>query len=529
MAKTKIRGVTIELGADFTEVTDAFKQVTKEANSVDKSLKDVNKLLKLDPSNVELLGQKQEYLEQAIDLTTKRLEEEQKMLSALPTNPNGEMTEQQKALTREIEATKQKLDGYQSELGQTEEALKGASNETTSFGDVLKATLTADAIKAFGQAIIDLGKQMWQLGVDTRAYADDVLTLSTTYGMTTDAIQEYQYMSELTDTSLETITGSVTKLTKSMSSAASGTGDAYNAFEQLGINIYNADGTMRDANDVFTEAVGKLGDVENETQRNSLAMDLFGRSAMELNPLIDVGSEGLARYADEAHAVGYVLDGETLDALGATDDAMQRANKAVETVKKQVGAYLAPVIADITEAFAEWAKSVDWKKVGDVITATVTAIGKAIKWLIDVFGTIIDVGSTVGKTLKDIFTGQFKFPHIPLPHFGISPYGWKIGDLLKGSIPRLDIQWYRKAMNNGMVLDQPTIFGMDKRGNLLGGGEAGKEVIIGYNSLMDAFKSAGNGTTINIVVNEATNAQATADLVLTKLQMQTASYGRMWK
>ena len=96
----KVRGITIELGADFTQVTDAFNKVTKELGGVDKSLKDVNKLLKLDPSNVELLAQKQGYLEEAISLTAQKLLEEQKMLESMPTDANGELTEQQKALRR---------------------------------------------------------------------------------------------------------------------------------------------------------------------------------------------------------------------------------------------------------------------------------------------------------------------------------------------------------------------------------------------------------------------------------------------
>ena len=95
---TKIRGITIELGADTTQLTKAFKDISKELNTVDKSLKDVNKLLKLDPKNVELLGQKQEYLTKAIDLTQQKLEEEKKLLAEMPSADDGSMTEQQKAL-----------------------------------------------------------------------------------------------------------------------------------------------------------------------------------------------------------------------------------------------------------------------------------------------------------------------------------------------------------------------------------------------------------------------------------------------
>ena len=83
MAGTKIRGITIQLGADYTKVTEAFNKVSKELSGVDRSLKDVNKLLKLDPKNVELLSQKQGYLKEAIDLTTQKLAEEKKILSEI--------------------------------------------------------------------------------------------------------------------------------------------------------------------------------------------------------------------------------------------------------------------------------------------------------------------------------------------------------------------------------------------------------------------------------------------------------------
>ena len=529
MANTRIRGITIELGADFSEVTEAFKSVTKQCNEVDKNLKDVNKLLKLDPKNVELLGQKQSYLNEAIKLTEKRLEEEQKMLNALPKDPNGNMTEQQKALTREIEATRQKLNNYKTDLKQTKDAIKEAESGTSQFKETLKALVTADLFKNMVNGAKQLATEIWNLGKDTAGYADEVMQLSTQFGMTTDAIQEFRYMSELTDTSLETITGSMTKLTKNMQSATKGTGDAYNAFQQLGIDVLNADGSMRDANDVFAEAIDKLGGVENATERDALAMNIFGKSAMDLNPLIAVGSEELANYAEEAHNMGYVLDTETLEALGATDDAMQRASKAIDAAKNQIGVYLAPVVAQITQAIADFASRVDWQAVGNAISSCMSVIGKAISGTITVIEKLIEIVGKVVNALKDLFTGKYEFPKIKLPHPYISPRGWKLTDLLtEGSIPSIGIDWYAKGME-GMVLDKPTIFGMDKNGNLMGGGEAGREVIIGENNLLNAIRSATSGTTINIVVNEATNAQETADLVMNKLQLQTSQYGRSWK
>ncbi len=95
-------------------------------------------------------------------------------------------------------------------------------------------------------------------------------------------------------------------------------------------------------------------------------------------------------------------------------------------------------------------------------------------------------------TIKGFFSGmKLNFPKIKMPHFKISPAGWKIGDLLEGKIPKLDVQWYAKAMDNPMIMTKPTIFGYNgATGELMGGGEAGSEVVTGTNTLMNMIQSA---------------------------------------
>ena len=106
----KIRGITIELGADTTQVTQSFKELRSSLSKTQSALNDVQKVLKLDPSNTELLKQRQEYLAKAIEDTSKKLEEEKKMLQQLQDADNADQTiEQQRALQRDIVATTDKL------------------------------------------------------------------------------------------------------------------------------------------------------------------------------------------------------------------------------------------------------------------------------------------------------------------------------------------------------------------------------------------------------------------------------------
>ena len=121
------------------------------------------------------------------------------------------------------------------------------------------------------------------------------------------------------------------------------------------------------------------------------------------------------------------------------------------------------------------------------------------------FNTARDKIKGVADKIKGFFKGNISMPKIKLPHFSVKPKGWKIGDLLQGSIPKLGIDWYAKAMNNPMVMTQPTIFGYNaSTGKLQGGGEAGSEVVSGTNTLMNMIgavvENKTNGQTERIIV-----------------------------
>ena len=540
---TKIRGITIELGADYSQVTDAFKKVTKELNQTTKSLKDVDKLLKLDPSNVELLAQKQGYLEDAIEQTSQKLLEEKTILENLPKGEDGEQTEQQKALAREIEATSLQLQKYQTELEATKSDSESASVATEELAKDVKesgesAEKSSSKWEKFTKAVtgINQGLELVKKGFgamkgiydefvgDTVALADELLTQSTITGLSTDALQEYSFMAELVDTDVSTITGSLAKMTKNMSSAKDGTGSSAEAFKALGVAVTDSNGELRSTDEVFGEVLNALGEMSNETEKNALAMDIFGKSAMELNPLIAVGAEGIEEYKNQAHEMGYVLSEETLGSLGDVDDTLQMLNNQFTSVKQQIAVALLPVVEEITKAFLDWASSVDWVQVGNTIKTVVGKIGNVIKALTPIVQAVIDVVSIIISKLVEFFTMEWKIPKIKLPHFGISPRGWKIGDLLKGSIPKLTIDWYAKAMDNGIVLDGATIFGMNKNGQLMGGGERGREVIIGE----DRFRQMTSNT-ITINITESMNPEATAKAVMNKLQLAYAQEGRTWR
>lgn len=374
MASGRIKGITIEIDGNVTPLQKALNEADKSLKDTQAELRDVNKLLKLDPTNVTLLQQKHELLTKAIEETNGRLKTLKDALGQM-----DEGTEEYSKLQREIIATEQslgKLEGQQDEvnvalsggeipeaagdmedLGEatddaTEEARDGAQG-WSGFKQVL-ADLATSVIKSAIDGMKKLGKAISDSVVDSAAYADEIMTLSSQTGIATDKLQEYQYMAELVDVDVSTITGSLRKLTMQMDSASTGSGSAAEAFDTLGISVTDAEGNLRSNQDVFAEVIDALGEIENTTERDALAMDIFGKSAQELNPLIEAGSEGIAEFAQEARDAGYVLDDETLESLGAVDDEMKRFESRTTAVKNNLVSAFAPALADAGEKVNEF-------------------------------------------------------------------------------------------------------------------------------------------------------------------------------
>ena len=279
------------------------------------------------------------------------------------------------------------VNGLTSKLGiQLPESMKSSMNAMGSL-DASSLAL-AGGFAAVAAAIVKVEKAMISMTKESASFADNIITLSMQTGQSTQQLQEFAYASELIDVSVDTLQGSLTKLTNNMQNTMNGTGNAKASFEALGVSVTNADGSMRSANDVFYETIDALGQVKNETERDAMAMDIFGRSAQDLNPLIIQGSKTIKAYADEAHNMGYVLDDEALSALGAVDDAYQRLQKTQEGVKNQLAVEFAPYLEEFY---------------GDV-TTMVKDGGKAIKdsGIVDAFGMLLETVGDILNPMSDL-------------------------------------------------------------------------------------------------------------------------------
>ena len=261
------------------------------------------------------------------------------------------------------------IDGFGKDVKKAADETNGAKDGLSEFSDTLAGLKDSVAAGDIGGIVSSLGamkgllvggaivsglkevaEKIWDVAKAGAAYADDILTMSTVTGLSTDALQEYQYMADLVDVSVETITGSITKLTRNMLQAKDGTGEQAEAFAALGIQITNADGSLRDAQEVWDEVITALGQMSNETERDAYAMVLMGKSAQDLNPLIEAGADKINALRQEAHEAGAVLDEDMLATLGEMQDAFDRLSQQTDAFERILAGTLAPTITDIVNA-----------------------------------------------------------------------------------------------------------------------------------------------------------------------------------
>ena len=417
------------------EYRQALGNINGSLNILNAESKRLQEQFKGNEDSLEALTATNKNLNKIVDELTKKQELQQEQLKKL-TEAYGENDARTMRMAKAVKDTEAALLKQKRALEESKDAVENfgqeeskAEENTQDLGDALndiggkfgislpkemtntlngmlkidtQTLVTIGTFAALAAAVVEVEKALISLTIESAAYADEILTQSAVTGLSTEALQEYQYAAELVDVSLDTLTSSQTKMIRSMDAARRGSKEQAEAFDKLGISVQNADGTLRDAQDVFSDAIDALGAISNETERDAIAMTIFGRSARDLNPLIKAGSDGLRELAQEAHDVGYVMGEEALDALGAVDDQLQRMNRSGEALKNQIAVGMAPAVENLmkkgTDLFVRLQEAAEGSGILEVFGALLDVVS-ALEPLFDVlFGTAED-GVPVLQTL----------------------------------------------------------------------------------------------------------------------------------
>lgn len=381
------------LNSEMRKVQSAYAQ---NADSVE-ALSAKNDVL---GRKISTQTEKIEYLRAALQQSAEKYGEADKRTMQWQASLNNAEAELNN-LNNQFDENKQKIAESGKEMGNLGDVVNGLTSKLgIQLPDSMKQSMNAmgslDAsslalaggFAAVATAIVKAEKALISMTKEAASNADDLLTLASVTGMTTDSVQELNYMADLTDVSMDRIKDSLKETTNKMQEAAAGTGDAYDAYQRLGVEITNADGSLRSAQDVFYDTIDALGDMKNQAERDALAMDLMSESAQELNPIIELGGDKLREYAQEAHDMGYVLDNDALKSLQAVDDAYSRLQNTQEGVKNQLAVEFAPYLEEFY---------------GDA-TQGVKDLGKAIKdsGIVDAFGMLLETVGDILNPMSDL-------------------------------------------------------------------------------------------------------------------------------
>lgn len=226
------------------------------------------------------------------------------------------------------------------------------------FGKLQNIVSKAAPWVAAGAAIIAVGKKVFQLGVQAGQAADKLLDLTEITGLNTDTLQELQFIAADAGVNFDGLTGAVTKFTARIPQIESGTGDVAEAFNSLGVNLRDTTGEIRNQDELFPELIKSLQNIENTTERNAIAQQLFGRSLNDLAPVLGLTNEEFENLRDSAAEAGAVVGEDALVAANDFRRELDAAKLAADQAKVALGAQFAPILSSVVIPIVETATSI---------------------------------------------------------------------------------------------------------------------------------------------------------------------------
>lgn len=234
---------------------------------------------------------------------------------------------------------------------QTREAFNSVKNSSKTLREDLNVVAGAFGVVALAAATA-LGA-MLKHSIDT---ADATSKAAQKVGLTTEAFSALTYAAELSDISSESLQKNLGKLAKNAYAAATAGGEIADTFKTLGVNVKNTDGSLKDSGVLLSELAAKFAAMPDSAEKSALAIKIFGKSGMEMIPLLNGGADGLARITAEAKRMGLVISSETGRQAEELNDNLKRLQKASEGVANQFMADLLPGLSHTAEGMAELAK-----------------------------------------------------------------------------------------------------------------------------------------------------------------------------
>lgn len=243
--------------------------------------------------------------------------------------------------------------------------------------------------------------------------ADHLNKLSQKIGISVEALSTLRFAAQLSDVSLETLQKGIKGLSQNITEANTGIGDGAQVFEALGVSVKNADGSMKSTEAVLLQVADVFANLEDGAVKTALAVKLFGKSGMDMIPLLNQGAAGINQLTAEAERLGLKLTTETARSAEAFNDNLTALKASSSALGISLARDFLPELTNITNAMREAADDSGklkamWVGLGGV--GNLIFNGTEIKQARD---EVARVQELVDSTRKKVDTGKAPVPFMP--------------------------------------------------------------------------------------------------------------------
>lgn len=254
--------------------------------------------------------------------------------------------------------------------------------------------------------ILAMGAAAVAAAVNVGEQADKLLDLADMTGLTTTRLQEFRAIEVASGTETDTLADAVVKLQTRMASGEEGAVALRDGVAALGISLLDANGNMRSMDEIVGEVIPALAAMEDGTQRNLVATDIFGRSAAELAPILSMGSAAMQAATDRARDMGMVMSNEALVAADAFRAEVDVLKASFGQVAMEIGIAVIPIVRELVDiaqdhvipavrSMIDW-----WENLSPPMQQAVTVVGAVVAAVGPMLVVLGHLVSAVGSIIR---------------------------------------------------------------------------------------------------------------------------------
>lgn len=241
--------------------------------------------------------------------------------------------------------------------------LEKMASQATATGGALATFAAGAGVALFGiaKAAADAGDHLRDLSIQSGVAVEDLSTL--------------KVVAEQNGTGIDALAAGLKFLSRNAAEAASGSGAAADAFKALGVDVKNADGSLKPVKQLLFESADGLAQVTNEAQRTALQLAIFGRGGIELTEVLKLGSQGLKDGQDAARAFGLEISSNAAAAADNFNDSLNLLKNSVGGATNALGQQLIPLLEPMIAGLTGIVRNVtDWIRANPQLASTLLGV-----------------------------------------------------------------------------------------------------------------------------------------------------------